>query len=108
MSHPAVIARDSKWAKAAGALAVPFAVGATAMGLAGPATADSTSYLQSLRPTYNYMSESQLLSAGNRACASALSGVPASDATTMISKEFGVSVPVAYEIVLASINHLGC
>ncbi len=108
MSHPAETARSSKWAKVAGVLAVPFAVGATAMGLAAPAAADSTSYLQDLHPTYAYMSESQLLAAGNRACASALSGVPASDTTTIISKEFGVSVPAAYEIVLASINHLGC
>ena len=108
MSHPANAARVSKWAVMAGALAVPFTVGAAAMGLAAPAAADSNSYLQYLGPKYRYLSESQLLSAGNEACASARSGVPASDNVITLSKDLGVSTSTAYEIVLASINHLGC
>ena len=48
------------------------------------------------------------MSAGNQACANARSGVPASDNTIKVSKDLGVSTSAAYEIVVASINHLGC
>lgn len=43
MLHPANTARVSEWAKVAGALGVPVTVGATAMGFAAPAAADSSS-----------------------------------------------------------------
>ena len=84
------------------------AVGATTIGLAAPAAADTASYLQSVHPTYNYLSESQLLSAGHQACASARSGCPASDNTIKVSKDMGISTSAAYNIVVNSINHLGC
>ena len=84
------------------------AVGAATIGLAAPAAADSSTYLESLHPRYAYMSESQLMSAGNQACANARSGVPASDSTIEVSKDLGISTSAAYEIVVASINHLGC
>ena len=90
------------------ALGVLLAAAATTIGLAAPASADSATYLQSLRPTYAYLSESQLLSEGNKVCASARSGVPASDNTIMVSKDLGVSTSAAYEIVSASTIHLGC
>jgi len=90
------------------ALGVLFAVGATLIGLAAPATADTASYLQSVGPTYAYMSESQLLSAGHQACATARSGMPASDNTIKVSKDMGISTSAAYNIVVNSINHLGC
>ena len=90
------------------ALGVFFAVGATTIGLAAPAAADTSSYLQSLHPTYAYLSESQLLSAGQQACATARSGVPASDNTIKVSKNMGISTSAAYNIVVNAINHLGC
>jgi hypothetical protein len=90
------------------ALGVLFAVGASTIGLAAPATADTASYLQSVQPTYAYMSESQLLSAGHQACATARSGIPASDNTIKVSKDMGISTSAAYNIVVNSINHLGC
>jgi hypothetical protein len=90
------------------ALGVFFAVGATTLGLAAPASADSATYLQALAPHYAYLSDSQLMSAGNQACANARSGVPASDNTILISKGLGISTSAAYEIVVNSINHLGC
>jgi hypothetical protein len=89
-------------------LGVLFAVGASTIGLAAPATADTASYLQSVQPTYAYMSESQLLSAGHQACATARSGIPASDNTIKVSKDMGISTSAAYNIVVNSINHLGC
>ena len=90
------------------ALGVFFAVGASAIGLAAPASADSSSYLESVHTRYAFLSESQLLSAGNQICADARSGVPASDNTIQVSKDLGISTSAAYEIVVASINHLGC
>ncbi|OBA99711.1 hypothetical protein A5662_15180 [Mycobacteriaceae bacterium 1482268.1] len=91
-----------------GALAVPVAATAAAIGLASPAAADSTSFLQSLQPRYTYLSESQLLAAGNQACSAARSGIPASDNVIRVSKGLGISTSAAWEIVIASINHLGC
>ena len=90
------------------ALGVIFAVGSTTIGLAAPAAADTSSYLESLHPTYAYLSESQLLSAGQQACATARSGVPASDNTIKVSKDMGISTSAAYNIVVNAINHLGC
>lgn len=90
------------------ALGVMFAVGATTIGLAAPAAADNSTYLQSLQPRYAYLSESQLLSAGSQACASARSGLPASDNVVKVSKNLGISTSAAYEIVVAGIIHLGC
>jgi hypothetical protein len=84
------------------------AVGATMIGFAAPAAADSSTYLQSLHPRYAFLSESQLLSAGNQACATARSGVPASDNTIKVSQDLGISTSAAYEIVVANMNHLGC
>jgi hypothetical protein len=34
--------------------------------------------------------------------------VPASNNVIKVSKDLGVSISAAYEIVVASINHLGC
>ena len=108
MSQKAIAASASRWAKVVGALAVPFTVGATAMGFAAPAAADRSSYLETLQPRYAFLSEQQLLSAGHQACATARSGVPASDNVIKVSKDLGVSTSAAYEFVVASINHLGC
>lgn len=90
---------------ALGALTV---AAASAIGLAAPAAADTDTYLETLQTRYAYLSEQQLLSAGNQACATALSGVPASDNTIKVSKDLGVSTSAAYEIVAASIKYLGC
>jgi hypothetical protein len=108
VSHPAKTGTALKWTKAVGALGALSAAVASTVGLAAPATADSGSFLQSLQPRYAYLSESQLLSTGNQVCARARSGVPASNNVIKVSKNLGVSVSAAYEIVVASINHLGC
>ncbi|MFY9921710.1 MAG: DUF732 domain-containing protein [Mycobacterium sp.] len=90
------------------ALGVLFAVGASTVGLAAPASADTDTYLETLQTRYAYLSEQQLLSAGNQACATARSGVPASENTIKVSKDLGVSTSAAYEIVAASVKYLGC
>jgi hypothetical protein len=101
-------ASTSRWSKLVPALGVVSAAAATAIGFAAPASADQGTYLQTLQPRYAFLSSSQLLSTGNKACATARSGVPASDNTIMVSKELGVSTSAAYEIVVNAINHLGC
>ena len=90
---------------ALGALTV---AAASAIGLAAPAAADTGTYVTILQTRYAHLSDQQLLSAGNQACATARSGVPASDNVIKVSKDLGVSTSAAYEIVVASINHLGC
>jgi hypothetical protein len=99
-------ASASRWVTRAFALGALSAV--AAIGLAAPASADDSSFVKSVHTRYAYLSESQLLNAGNQACATARSGVPASDNTIQVSKNLGISTSAAYEIVVASINHLGC
>jgi hypothetical protein len=106
------VAKQVRTASAPRWITGAFALGALsavpAIGLAAPAAADSGTYLQALAPNYAYLSDSQLLSAGNQACANARAGVPASDNTIIVSKHLGISTSAAYEIVVNSINHLGC
>ena len=108
MPHQAKTAFASRWTTSVRALGVLFAIAAAALGLAAPAAADQGTYLETLQPRYAYLSSSQLLSAGNKACEVARSGVPASDNTIMTSKALGVSTSAAYEIVVNAINYLGC
>ena len=108
MAKQARTASASRWVTGACALGALSAAAASAIGLAAPASADSSSFLESVHTRYAFLSESQLLSAGNQICADARSGVPASDNTIRVSKNLGVSTSAAYEIVVASINHLGC
>ena len=108
MSQQATTASTYTWTTMVPALGALFAVGATTIGLAAPAAADSDTYLQSLQPRYAYLTEQQLLAAGHQACATARSGVPASDNVIGVSKDLGVSTSAANEIVAASIIHLGC
>ncbi len=108
MLHPATARPASRWATTVGALAVPAAIAASAIGLAAPAAADSGTYLQTLGPTYTFLNESQLMSAGNSVCSATGSGMPASYIVPMLVKNYGVSVSAGYEITIAAINHLGC
>ena len=90
------------------ALRILPAVAAMTVGLAAPAAAGDSDYLQALQPRYVYLSASQLLSAGSKVCAATRSGRPGSDIVDMLYKDMGVSVSVAYEIVNAAVVHLGC
>ena len=106
MAKQARTASASRWIT--GAFAIGALSAGAAIGLAAPASADSASYLEAVAPVYAYMSDSQLMSAGNQACSNARSGIPASDSTIAISKNMGISTSAAYEIVVNAMNHLGC
>ena len=85
------------------ALGVFFAVGATTIGLAAPAAADTSSYLQSLQPDVRVPERvSSCCPPEQQACATARSGVPASDNTIKVSKDMGISTSAAYNIVVNS------
>jgi hypothetical protein len=106
--HQATTAPASRWTKPLSALGVLSAAAVTTLGLAAPASAESSDYLDNLQPRYTSLSPSQLSDAGHKACSAMQSGMPASDATSMLSKDLGVSLSTAYDIVLTAINHLGC
>lgn len=108
MADQARTASASRWTKPVRTLGVISAFTATTLALAAPASAESSEYLDKLQPRYAYLSTSQLMSAGNQACASARSGMPASDNTIKVSKDMGISTSAAYEIVVDAINYLGC
>jgi hypothetical protein len=55
----------SRWVAGASALGALGVLTASAIGLAAPPTADSTTYLEPLQTRYVYLSESQLMSAGH-------------------------------------------
>ena len=99
-------ASASRWVTGVFALGALSAAAAT--GLAAPAAADTSSYLDEVAPRYVYLSESQLLDAGQQACANARRGVPGSDSTVALSKSLGISLSAAATIVRAGITHLGC
>jgi hypothetical protein len=108
VSHQATTAPTSRWTKPLSALGIVSGVAVATLGFAAPASAEPSEYLQKLQPRYNYLSASQLTDAGNMACSAMYSGRPASDATIMVSKDLGVSVSAAYEIVVNAINYLDC
>ena len=108
MPHQATTAPASRWTKPLSALGIFSAVAVSTLGLAAPASAASNDYLDKLQPRYDYLSSSQLMAEGNKACAAMRSGMPASDVTTMVSKDLGVSVSAGYEITVNAISSLGC
>jgi Flp pilus assembly protein TadB len=90
------------------ALCVPFAAAAVAIGLAAPAAAADNDYLETLQPRLTFLSPSQLMAAGDEVCRVIHAGAPSSAAVDRLSRDMGVSVPVAFEIVSAAVIHLGC
>jgi hypothetical protein len=85
-----------------------FAAGILGLAAPAPAAADKAEYLEIVQPKFAYMSESQLLSAGRMVCDATHRGAPSSAAVDIVSKNLGVSVPAAFEIVTASVIYLGC
>jgi hypothetical protein len=87
-------------------LCAPIIAGALAC--AAPAHADQSEYLKALQPRLPFLSTEQLLTEGSRVCASNHSGRPSADAVPTVSKDLGVSVSVASDIVAAAVVHLDC
>lgn len=108
MPQQAPTAFASRWTKMATTFGLLSAVAVSATCLAAPAAAGTDTFLQTLRPIYAYMSESQLLSAGNQVCRLARSGVPASEIVPVLVNEYALSASASYEIVSASTIYLGC
>ncbi len=77
-----------------------------AMVFAAPAAADEEEYLKPLREQFVYLSEEDLLSAGQRVCQVVASGHPSADAVVMVRKELGISVGAAGEVVSAAVVDL--
>jgi len=106
--HQATTAPASRWTKPLSTLGILSAAAVTTLGFAAPASAESNDYLNNLQPRYTSLSASQLTAAGNRACAAIESGMAASDATVMVSKNLDVSLSTAYDIVRNATSQLGC
>ncbi|OBI76251.1 hypothetical protein A5663_03415 [Mycobacterium sp. E740] len=85
-----------------------IAAGAGAVTVAAPAAADESEFLRQLQDQYVFLTPQQLLSAGHKVCAAAGRGVPASDSVMMVSKDLGISVPAAGDIVSLAVIELDC
>jgi hypothetical protein len=84
---------------------------AAALALTGApaAQADEATYLQRLLPTYGaYVTPQQLLAEGHRVCQAERSGSGSARAVSMVYKDLGASVDMAYDIVSAAAVELGC
>jgi hypothetical protein len=79
-----------------------------AFGGAPTAAADEASYLQRVHVRYMYLSRPQLLTEGYKICQYVSGGRASSLAVPMVSKDLGVSVPAAANIIAAAVVELGC
>jgi hypothetical protein len=80
----------------------------TGIAVAPPAAATESAYLARLQPEYTNLSAQQLLTEGYRVCRYIGAGRESSDAIPMVTKDLGVSVPTAFELVPAAIEELNC
>ena len=90
------------------AIRVLMAVLATALTFAAPAAADQDSYLLRLQPQFVYLSAQQLLDEGARICGVLSSGQSSPNAVVMVTKDLGISISAALEIVSAAEGELDC
>ncbi len=86
---------------------VTLAIGIS-IGAAPSAAADPGHYLARLMPEFADLSATQLLTEGYKVCRYVNVGRPAGDAIPMVSKDLGVTVPAAYDIVPAAVEELTC
>jgi hypothetical protein len=86
---------------------VTLAVGIT-LGVAPPATADTGEYLDQLQPRISFLSADQLLTEGYKVCRFLSVGRPSGDAIPMVTKDLGITVAAAFQIVPAAVEHLDC
>lgn len=91
-------------------LAVAGLLSAAALGFAAPASADEAGYLK-LRDRLAFLTDEQLLSAGDMVCRATRSGVPASEIVDIVLAElqpYGVTVSSATVIITTAVAELGC
>ena len=83
-------------------------VAVAAVAFAAPASADQAEFVRKIQSQYVFLTTDQLVSIGHKICAAARSGVPASDSVMMVSRELGMSVPGAGDVVSTAVVELGC
>jgi hypothetical protein len=87
--------------------AVIFAAG-IAIGVAPPAAADESDYLNQLQPKFANLTTEQLLTEGYKVCRFISAGRPSPDAIPMVVQDLQISVAAATDIVPAAIEELDC
>ena len=79
-----------------------------ALACAPVAHANQNNCLSELQPQFALPTSHQLLTEGARACAAIHGGRSSADTVPVVSKDLGVSVPMAFDIVSAAVVNLGC
>lgn len=88
-------------------LVAVLAAGA-AIGVAPPAAAEESAYLNQLSPRLTFLSTEQLLTEGYKVCRYVSVGRPTADAIPMVMDDLQTSVSPALDIISAAIQQLDC
>ena len=79
-----------------------------AIGVAPPAAAEESAYLNQLSPRLTFLSTQQLLTEGYKVCRYVGVGRPTADAIPLVMKDLEVTVAAALDIVSAAVQQLDC
>ena len=79
-----------------------------AIGVAPPAAAEESAYLNQLSPRLTFLSTEQLLTEGYKVCRYVAVGRPTADASPMVMKDLQTSVSAALDIISAAVQQLDC
>jgi hypothetical protein len=79
-----------------------------AIGVAPPAAADESGYLNELSPRLAYLTTQQLRTEGYKVCRYVNVGRPTADAIPVVTNDLGITVAAAMDIISASIRELDC
>lgn len=79
-----------------------------AIGVAPPAAAEESAYLNQLSPRLTFLSTEQLLTEGYKVCRYVSVGRPTADAIPMVMDDLQTSVSPALDIISAAIQQLDC
>ena len=78
------------------------------IGVAPPAAAEESAYLNQLSPRLTFLSTEQLLTEGYKVCRYVSVGRPTADAIPMVMDDLQTSVSPALDIISAAIQQLDC
>ena len=79
-----------------------------AIGVAPPAAADESDYLNQLSPRLTFLSTEQLLTEGYKVCRYVSVGRPTADAIPMVMDDLQTSVAAALDIISEAVQQLDC
>lgn len=79
-----------------------------AIGVAPPAAAGETDYLNQLSPRLTFLSTEQLRTEGYKVCRYVSVGRPTADAIPVVMKDLEVTVAAALDIISAAVQQLDC